>query len=83
MGCYKASKSPPSGSWLRRKEKVRGLHALPTELIKNTQFIKKPNSTILPNSDNQIAAVNGKQKTTRMKSGSGGCVSFIKTYSVF
>jgi hypothetical protein len=57
MGCYKASKSPPSGSWLRRKEKVRGLHALPTELIKNTQFIKKPNSIISLNSDNPIAAV--------------------------
>jgi hypothetical protein len=56
MGCYKASKSPPSGSWLRRKEKVRGLHALPTELMKNAQFIKKPNSIIFPASDNPIAA---------------------------
>jgi hypothetical protein len=56
MGFYKASKSPPSGSWLRRKEKVRGLHALPTELMKNAQFIKKPNSIIFPVSDNPIAA---------------------------
>jgi len=32
MGYPKASKSPPSGSWLRRKEKVRGLYALPRSL---------------------------------------------------
>jgi hypothetical protein len=34
MGPHKASKSPPSVSWLRRKEKVRGLYALPQELLK-------------------------------------------------
>jgi hypothetical protein len=38
MGPHKASKSPPSVSWLRRKEKVRGLYALPPELLKKKLF---------------------------------------------
>jgi hypothetical protein len=36
MGPHKASKSPPSVSRLRRKEKVRGLYALPLELLKSS-----------------------------------------------
>jgi len=43
MGPHKASKSPPSVSWLRRKEKVRGLYALPPELLKSSLPLKAKN----------------------------------------
>jgi hypothetical protein len=43
MGPHKASKSPPSISRLRRKEKVRGLYALPLELFKSSLPLKAKN----------------------------------------
>jgi hypothetical protein len=43
MGFHKASKSPPSVSWLRRKEKVRGLYALPPELFEKLLPLKAKN----------------------------------------
>jgi hypothetical protein len=43
MGPHKASKSPPSVSKLRRKEKERGLHALPLELLESSLPLKAKN----------------------------------------
>jgi hypothetical protein len=47
MGPHKASKSPPSVSWLRRKEKVRGLYALPPELFKKKALCRLKRKTTM------------------------------------
>jgi len=80
MGPHKASKSPPSVSWLRRKEQVRGLYALPLIPINGISALTKLFSA---EKAQKIISNLLKKKPSGFKRIPDGYSPFIKIYPVF